>query len=76
MMEKIIELLKRRKPEVDFEHETALIDKHILDSLSIMALVVDLNQEFDIEISPLDAVPENFQSAQAICEMVNRLREE
>ena len=41
-----------------------------------MQLVSELNDEFDIEITPLDIVPENFKSAEAIYAMVKRLEDE
>ena len=49
---------------------------HILESMMMVQLVAALNDEFDIEITPRDIVPENFQSAKAINEMVERLLED
>ena len=75
-MEKIIEILEELKPGVDFLKEEHLIDDHILESMMMVQLVAALNDEFDIEITPRDIVPENFQSAKAINEMVERLLED
>ena len=41
-----------------------------------MNLSVELNDEFDIEITPLDVVPENFNSVEAITALVERLADE
>ena len=38
-MEELLEILNDIQPGVDFEHETHLIDDHLLDSLSIISLV-------------------------------------
>ena len=57
-------------PHVDFENETALIDNGILDSLQIMQLVMTFSEEFNVEIDGDDIIPENFNSLNAICEMV------
>ena len=75
-MEKIIEILEELKPGVDFLKEENLIDDHILESMMMVQLVAALNDEFDIEITPRDIVPENFQSVKAINEMVERLLED
>ena len=75
-MEKIIEILEELKPGVDFLKEEHLIDYHILESMMMVQLVAALNDEFDIEITPRDIVPENFQSVKAINEMVERLLED
>lgn len=75
-MERLIEILEEMKPGVDFRAEQHLISGKILDSLKIVQLVGELNDEFDIEITPLDIVPENFESADAIYAMITRLSDE
>lgn len=73
-MDKLLEILKEAKPEVDFEKETALIDNKIFDSFDIVQLITQLNEEFDIEIGAEDIVPENFNSASAIWALVQKLQ--
>ena len=75
-MEKLIEILEEIAPGVDYENCTTLIDDHILDSFGILSLVSELEDEFDIEISPTELVPENFNSAEKLWEMINRLKGE
>ncbi len=75
-MEEIIKILEEIKAGVDWEKESDLIGNHILDSLKIVQLVGTLNDEFDIEITPIDIVPENFRTVNTIYEMVKRLEEE
>lgn len=72
-MEKLIAILNEIKPGVDFTKEDNLIDSHILTSLDIVKLVVELSNEFDIEISPLEIVPENFKSATSIMALINKI---
>ena len=66
-MEELIDILEEIKPGVDWEKETDLIGDHILDSLKIVQLVGALNDEFDIEITPIDIVPENFKTVKSMC---------
>lgn len=75
-MERLIELLEEIKEDVDFENETALIDDGILDSFDILQIISSLNDEYDISIPASEIVPDNFNSAKALWEMVQRLEEE
>lgn len=73
-MERLIEILENVKPDVDFENCENLIDDGLLDSFSILAIVGEINDEFDVEISAPDIVPENFNSAKALWALVERLQ--
>lgn len=75
-MKELMEILEDLRPDVDFAGETGLIDNGILDSFDIVSLVSELNDTFDIEIQPTDLVPENFNSAEAIWALVEKLRDE
>ena len=72
-MEKILAILKDNCPGVDFENEKALVDDGLLDSFDVVAIVSDLTAEYDIDITINDIVPENFNSAEAIYNLVERL---
>ena len=74
-MDELLELLEDIKPTVDFRTCTGLIDDGYLDSFDILSIVSDLNDAFGIEISPVDIIPENFNSAQALWNMVERLKD-
>ena len=64
------------RPDIDFENEKHLIDHEMLDSLDIVAIVTDVNDEFDVEINVNDLLPENFNSAEALAKMVEELEDE
>ena len=74
-MEQLLEILKDIQPDVDYENSTTLIDDELLDSFAILSIVSELEDAFDVEITPVDIIPENFNSAQALWEMVQRLQE-
>lgn len=76
MDERLLEILEDIQPEVDFETCTTLIDDHYLDSLSIISLVAELEEEFDITIPTVEIIPDNFNSAESMWEMITRLAEE
>ena len=48
-------------------NEMSLIEAGILDSLSLLRLVVFLDEQFKITVDEVDVVPENFDSVNAIC---------
>lgn len=75
-METIIDIIKELKPGVDIDVTTKLIDEKILDSLAMISLVAELGDEFDVEITAQDIVPENFATVEAIYEMIERLEDE
>ena len=75
-MEELLEILNDSQPGVDFENEKHLIDDHLLDSLSIISLVAELEDTFDVTIPAVEIIPDNFNSAEAMLEMLQRLQED
>ena len=74
-MEELLDILKELHPDVDFETCTTLIDDQILDSIDIVSLVAEISDAFDVAIPPEELVPENFNSAQALWALIQRLDE-
>lgn len=72
-MDELLEILEDIKPNVDFKTCTDLIDGGYLDSFDILSIVSELNDAFGVEISPVDIVSGNFNSADALWKMVQRL---
>lgn len=75
-MDELLEILNEVKPGVDFENDTDLIGHGVLDSITMVTLVMELNDAFDIEITPVDIVPENFKTVQTIYAMIQRLSDD
>ncbi|HIZ75117.1 MAG TPA: acyl carrier protein [Candidatus Mediterraneibacter stercoravium] len=74
-MEELMEILREIDDSIDYEKETALIDSQLLDSFGVITLVAELEENFDITIEAAEMVPENFNSAEAIWKMIQRLQE-
>ena len=72
MRKQIIEILSEICPGVDFETQTALIDDGLIDSLDIVAVVTELMEAFDVELGVDDLTPENFNSVEAIEDLIER----
>ncbi len=75
-MEKLLEILKSVRGDIDFENEDKLIDDEILDSFDIVSIVGELCDAYEITITVDDMEPENFNSAKAILALVERLIDE
>ncbi len=75
-MEELIKILEGIESGVDYENCTTLIDDGYLDSLAIISLVAEVEEQFDVQIPTVEIVPENFNSAEAIWDLIVRLQEE
>ena len=75
-MEKLIEILEELQPEGDYENTEDLIDGRYLDSLTILSLVSEIEDELDVEIPTVEIIPDNFNSAKKIWALIERLKEE
>lgn len=75
-MDELLEILNDIDPDIDYENETQLIDGKILDSFSIITLISQISETFDIELGAKYIVPENFNSVQAMWNMIQKLQEE
>ncbi len=75
-MEKLLKILSELHDDVDFSTAEELIDGGILDSLDIVTLITEINEEFDVSIPAEEIIPENFNSAAAIMALIERLDEE
>lgn len=73
-MEKLLEILKSIRPDVDFQNETALIDDGILDSFDVVSIISELDNEFDVQVRITELDPENFNSAESIWNLVQELK--
>ena len=75
-MEILIEILEELNPDVDYNNTEDLIDGRYLDSLTILSLIAEIEDEFDVEVPTVEIIPANFNSAQKIWNLIEKLREE
>ena len=73
-MEKLLKILKRVEPEVDFIENNNLIDKGILDSIDIVTIISEIEMEYLIEFDPEEIDPDNFQSVLTMLEMIEKTK--
>ena len=75
-METVIRMLTELHPDVDFENADGLVDDGILDSLDIVSLVAEIDSEFGVTVPAEEIIHENFNSAEALFRLIERLDEE
>lgn len=75
-MDELLAILNDINPDVDYAAEDQLIDGKIYDSFSIITLVSAISDTFDIELGPEHLIPENFNSAQSMWNMIQSIRDE
>jgi len=75
-MEELIEILEDIDPSVDYNECTTLVTDNYLDSLAIISLVAEIEERFDVQIPTVEIIPDNFNSAKALWELIERLKEE
>ncbi len=71
-METIFSILEELRPEFDFRTSKDFIEEGLLDSFDVISLVTELEDKFGVLIDALDIVPENFNSVQAISDIVKK----
>lgn len=72
----LLEILEELHPDEDFEACDTLVDSKVLDSFDIISLIAEINDTFDVVISADKIIPENFNSVDALCELVHSLMDE
>lgn len=75
-MEELLDILSEINPDVDYETEDNLIDGKVYDSFSIITLIGEICDRFNIEISPKWMRNENFNSAGAMWTMIQAIQED
>lgn len=74
MKEKVLAVLERECPNIDFLSSDKLVDGGTLDSLALTSIIAALTMEFDITIPYEEIVEENFNSVDGMAAMVKRLK--
>lgn len=72
-MERLYEVLRNCCPTVDFENEKKLVTDGIIDSVDLVSVISDIEEEFDVSIDMENITPENFDSVEAMWKLINNI---
>lgn len=73
MKEKVLAVLERECPDVDFLSSDKLVTDGIVDSLTLTTIIAALTMEFGIAIPYEEIIEANFDSVDGLAAMVERL---
>ena len=73
MREEVIEILEMICPDIDVNDEDMNLPED-LDSMDIIALIAELEDKFDIEITMEEKTEENFENIDTLVAMIERLQ--
>ncbi|MCI8772984.1 MAG: acyl carrier protein [Lachnospiraceae bacterium] len=76
MEERILEILEEHCEEALNYDGDSMMEEGVIDSFTVINVVSDLEDEFDIEIDAKYVIAENFRNKEAIIELVRKLLEE
>jgi acyl carrier protein len=74
-MDELIQILEEINPDIDYKTETKLIDGKIFDSFDIITIISEINEVFDVAIPAEEIIPENFNSAEKLYELIQKLED-
>ena len=72
MKEKITEIISAINPALDLTDPDLNLAED-MDSLDIIALMAELEDQFDIELTMVEKTEENFENVDTLAAMVERL---
>ena len=75
-MDELLAILAELHDDVDFTTEDNLVEDGILNSLDIVSLITEINDRLDVQIPAEEILPENFNSAEALWALIQRLDED
>ena len=74
-MNELLTILRELHPDIDFETATGLVADSVLTSLDIVTIVTEVADRLDVNIPAEEILPENFDSAAALWQLIQRLDE-
>lgn len=75
-MDRLKNILEELNPSVDYDTCENLIDGRYLDSLTILSLIAEIEDEFDVQIPTVEIIPANFNSLKSMWALISKLQEE
>lgn len=69
IVKKITDMIVEIQPYMEFEVTTNLLEEDVLDSVSVLVLVQEIEDEFDITVEMEEVTGENFENVLSIAKL-------
>lgn len=73
-MGKVEEIVKKCCPVWERNSDKRIFSDRLLDSVGFVALVMELEEAYGIEIPIEEVEPEKFDTVEGICEVIKKLK--
>ncbi len=73
-MEELMKMLKEKHPNIDFENEKSLVSSGALDSMEVVTIISEIEDQFDISVTMEYIQPAYFESVETMWEMIEELQ--
>lgn len=74
-MKELLEILNNIQPGIDFANAQGIITNKLIDSIDISSMIAEIEDTFDIEIDMEYMVNENFDTVEAMWNMIQELQD-
>ncbi len=74
-MNDVIQILAEIRDDIDFTKEKSLVSDGIFESFEILMCMAAFEEKFGLEFPPEAITPENFESAEAMWNVICKLKE-
>ena len=75
-MNELLKILTELHQDIDFTTAESLFDSNIIDSFDVVSIVAEVHDRFGIAITAEHIIPENFNSMQALWDLIEKLRKD
>lgn len=72
--ERVIEILKKVRPEFYYTEDLDLVNEGVLDSFDMLIFTVEIEKEFNVKIPGQEINSKNFKSVNTISKLINELQ--
>lgn len=72
MKDDILKILNELRPEFSFSEDLNFVEEGMIDSFDLVTLVTILDETYNISISGIDILPENFSSLDNIIALIKK----
>jgi len=73
-MDQLKAMLKENFPAIDFDNEKQLMTDGILDSLSVVTIIAEIEDMFDVSVTMEYIQPAYFESVETMWSMIEELQ--